>query len=108
MIPLRDNAEGAFLGRLRFHRPPLRPARDAPECVVRAASLAPAARGEILVITNLPTEGGRPHPHYAAFPERRPIHSDASSRVNSATFFPTISSNFGTPSSTTSPINDSR
>src|SRR5215217_6805993 len=88
---------------------PHSPARGTLEGIVGAARATPAARGEVHLVQNLLAQRCDPDPHYAAFPERRLIHSLASSRVSSLTGFPTISSNLSTPpSSTTSEIRASR
>src|SRR5918999_1583868 len=102
--------EGVLLG-LHWQRlPPHRAAYRALERVVVVKGAAPAAGGEVFLVDDFLAEGSDPGgpTHYAALPERRPIHSLASSRVSSPTGFPTISSNRPIPSSTTSEIRASR
>src|SRR5919112_4152502 len=102
--------EGVLLG-LHWQRlPPHRAAYRALERVVIVEGAAPAAGREVLLVDDFLAEGSDPGcpAHYAALPERRPIHSLASSRVSSPTGFPTISSKRPIPSSTTSAMRASR
>lgn len=114
LFPLDLDHEPADFGRRNLDGLPDRTAPGALEVVPVRASIVFAAAGEIHLVDDLPAERGDPEPrsrtsaHYAALPERRPIHSEASSRVSSEIFFPTISSNFGNPFSTVSPMSDSR
>ena len=102
--------EGVPLGLHRQRLTPHRAARRALERFVVVNGAAPAAGGEVLLVDDLLAEGCDPagSAHYAALPERRPIHSLASSRVSSPTGFPTISSKRPIPSSTTSEMRASR
>src|SRR5215216_4278563 len=102
--------EGVLLGLQRQRLPPHSAAYRALERVVEVKGAAPAAGGEVLLVNDLLAEGSDPGgpTHYAALPERRPIHSLASSRVSSPTGFPTISSKRPIPSSTTSEMRASR
>src|ERR671917_2510628 len=115
-MPLRCSSLLFALGEsvlLRLHGqrlPPHRAAHRALERVVVVLGGTPAAGGEVFLVDDLLAEGCDPggSRHYAALPERRPIHSLASSRVSSPTGFPTISSKRPIPSSTTSEMRASR
>src|SRR5215210_1184017 len=102
--------EGVLLGLEGQRLLPHRAADRTLERVILVAGRAPAAGGEILRVDDLIAKRRDPGgtAHYAALPERRPIHSLASSRVSSPTGFPTISSKRPTPSSTTSTMRASR
>src|SRR5215216_7862679 len=102
--------EGVFLRLQRQRLSPHRAAYRALERVFVVRGASPAAGWEILLVDDLLAEGSDPGgpTHYAALPERRPIHSLASSRVSSPTGFPTISSKRPIPSSTTSDMRASR
>jgi hypothetical protein len=102
--------EGVLLGLHRQRFPPHRATYRALERFVVVKGAAPAASGEVLLVDDLLAQGSDPGgpTHYAALPERRPIHSLASSRVSSPTGFPTISSKRPIPSSTTSEMSASR
>src|SRR5918995_3039042 len=115
-LPLRCSStlfalcESVLFGLHGKRLPPHRAAHRALERIVVVIGAAPAAGGEVLLVDDLLAEGGDPGgpAHYAALPERRPIHSLASSRVSSPTGFPTISSKRPIPSSTTSAMRASR
>src|SRR5215211_2977723 len=102
--------EGVLFGLKGQRLSPHRAAHRALERFVVVKGAALAAGGEILLVDDLLAERCDPGgaAHYAALPERRPIHSLASSRVSSPTGFPTISSKRPIPSSTTSEIRASR
>src|ERR671920_623012 len=102
--------EGILFGLYGYGLPPHRAAHRALEGAILVAGGAAAAGGQVFLIEDLLAQGRDPNgiTHYAALPERRPIHSLASSRVSSPTGFPTISSNRPIPSSTTSEIRASR
>src|SRR5215210_811800 len=102
--------EGILLGLQGQRLLPHRAANRTLERAVVVAGGAPAAGGEVLRVDDLLAKSCDPGgtAHYAAFPERRPIHSLASSRVSSPTGFPTISSKRPIPSSTTSEMRASR
>src|SRR5215217_9032616 len=102
--------EGVFLGLYGYRLLPHRAAYRALERVVVLARGAPAAGGEVFLVEDLLAKRRDPGGacHYAALPERRPIHSLASSRVSSPTGFPTISSMFLFPPTTASEIKASR
>jgi hypothetical protein len=102
--------EGVFFGLYEYRLPPHRAASRALERALVGAGGAPAAGGEVLLVDDLFAQSRDPHgtAHYAALPDRRPIHSLASSRVSSPTGLPTISSNRPIPSSTTSEMRASR
>src|SRR5215204_1427247 len=102
--------EGVLLRLQRQRLLPHRTAHRTFERVVVVKGAAPAAGGEVFRVDDLLAQGCDPGgpAHYAALPERRPIHSLASSRVSSPTGFPTISSKRPIPSSTTSEMRASR
>jgi hypothetical protein len=102
--------EGIFFGLYGYGLPPHRAAYRTLERAILAMGGAPAAGREVFLVENLLAQSRDPNgpTHYAALPERRPIHSLASSRVSSPTGFPTISSKRPMPSSTTSEMRASR
>ena len=102
--------KGVSFGLHWYGLPPHRAASRTLEGAILAVGGALAAGGEVFLVENLLAQRRDPNgfAHYAALPERRPIHSLASSRVSSPTGFPTISSKRPIPSSTTSEMRASR
>src|SRR5215212_242463 len=102
--------ESVLFGLHGYRLPPHRAAYRTLKRALLVVGGAPAAGGEVFLVQNLLAQRRDPNgtAHYAALPERRPIHSLASSRVSSPTGFPTISSKRPIPSSTTSEMRASR